>query len=77
LIKIKEKWTGFYKRDIDNGLKSTMKIPLKLKNFGYSSEIGLVKGETEDGLHLKGSINSDLKIEFTIKNQKRRLIIFF
>ena len=77
MIKIKVKWTGFYKRDLDNGLKSAMKIPLKLKSFGYSFEIGLVKGETEDGLHLKGSINNDLKIEFTIKNQKRRLTIFF
>ena len=67
MIKIKEKWTGFYKRDLDNGLKSAMKIQLKLKSFGYSFEIGLVKGETEDGLHLKGSINNDFKIEFTIK----------
>ena len=77
MIKIKEKWTGFYKRDLDNGLKSAMKIPLKLKSFGYSLEKGLVKGETDDGLYLKGTIKSDLTIEFTIKNRKRRLIIFF
>ena len=54
-----------------------MKIPLKLKSFGYSLEKGLVKGETDDGLYLKGTIKSDLTIEFTIKNRKRRLIIFF
>ena len=54
-----------------------MKIPLKLKKFGYSLEKSLVNGETEDGLDVKGTINNDLRIEFTIKNQKRRLIIFF
>jgi hypothetical protein len=53
-----------------------MKTAIKFKSFAYSLEIGIVTGETVEGKTAKGTIKSDLKIEFSLKNISRQVVFF-
>ena len=53
-----------------------MKTAIKFKNFAYSLEMRIVTGETVEGKTVKGTINSDLKIEFSLKNISRQVLFF-